>query len=297
MIIDSHAHLTHYQFKQGFRFLCAGDTGYTVVDGTLSDVINSCKMQQVIGSIEPAISFESNALIRDFQPPKGYSFYRAVGVHPTRVHQTKLKNRKLLEDYINSETVAIGETGLDYHYPRKEQHRVLQKLWFKYQIKLADKYKLPLILHIRQANEDAIKILTKYKGKLHGGVVHCFSGAPEIAEQYLSLGFALGIGGTLLQKNEASTRLRKSVKAAPLEQLIVETDAPFVLPEFPYEGSKKSRRKVRNTSTILPLIVQEIAEIKGIDVETAERVIYSNTIGIFNLPIEESESPHNENLA
>lgn len=297
MIIDSHAHLTHYQFKQGFRFLCASDTGYTVVGGTLSDVINACKMQQVIGSIEPAISFESNALIRDFQPPKGYFFYRAVGVHPTRVHQTKLKNRKLLADYIAGETIAIGETGLDYHYPRKEQHRVLQKLWFKYQIKLADKYKLPLILHIRQANEDAIKILTKYKSKLHGGVVHCFSGALEIAEQYLSLGFALGIGGTLLQNNDASARLRKSVKAAPLEQLIVETDAPFVLPEFPYDGSKKSRRKVRNTSSILPLIIQEIAEIKGIDVETAENVIYTNTIRFFNLPIEESENPHNENLA
>lgn len=297
MIIDSHAHLTHYQFKQDFRFLRAGDTGYTVVDGTLSDVIGACKTQQVIGSIEPAISFESNALIRDFQPPKGCIFYRAVGVHPTRVHQTKLKNRKLLADYINSETVAIGETGLDYHYPRKEQHRVLQKLWFKCQIKLADKYKLPLILHVRQADGDALTILKKYKSRLHGGVVHCFSGAPEIAEQYLSLGFALGIGGTLLQRNAAAGRLRESVKVAPLEKLIVETDAPFVLPEFPYEGSKKSRRKIRNTSTILPLIVQEIAEIKGIGVETAERVIYGNTIGIFNLPIEESESPHDKNLA
>jgi len=297
MIIDSHAHLTHYQFKQGFRFLCASDTGYTVENGTLSDVIGSCKMQQVIGSIEPAISFESNALIRDFQPPKGYTLYRSVGVHPTRVHQTKLRNRKLLADFINSETVAIGETGLDYHYPRKEQHRVLQKLWFKHQIKLADKYKLPLILHIRQADEDALKILEKFKNRLHSGVVHCFSGAPDIAEKYLSLGFVLGIGGTLLQRNAAADRMRESVKTAPLEQLIVETDAPFVLPEFPYDGSKKSRRKVRNTSTILPLIIQEIAAIKGIDVETAERVIYSNTIDVFNLPIEESENPHNENLA
>lgn len=283
MIIDSHAHLTHYQFNQVFRYLCARETSYTVENGTLSDVINACQGQGIIGSIEPAISFESNALIRDFQPQNGYVFYRAVGVHPTRVHLTKLKNRRRLTHFIDNETVAIGETGLDYHYPRKEQHRLLQKVWFRYQIGLADRNHLPLILHIRSANEDALKILTKYKSKLHGGVVHCFSGAPDVAEKYLSLGFALGVGGTLLQNNDAADRLHESVKAAPLEMLIVETDAPFILPEFPYDGSKKSRRKIRNTSTILPLVIEEIAKIKGIDIETAERVIYNNTMRIFNL--------------
>lgn len=285
MIIDSHAHLTHHQFKQDFRYLYVNEKEYAVESGTLTDIIEACKAQKVIGSVEPAISYESNELIRDFQPPEGFKFYRAVGVHPTRVHLTKLNCLKKLADFIASDTVAIGETGLDYHYPRKEQHRILQKIWFKYQIRLADKNNLPLILHIRKANEDALKILNKYKVRLHGGVVHCFSEAPDVAKQYLSLGFALGIGGTLLQNNSAAERLRESVKIVPLEMLIVETDAPFILPDFPYEGTKRSRRKIRNTSMILPLVIEEIAKIKGIDSEIVNKVIYDNTIRIFKLSV------------
>ena len=291
MIIDSHAHLTHPLFDQEFRFLRWYEHDFSVANGARASVTQASVNNRIIGWIEPAISFESNQSISQAQAPDGMRMYRAVGVHPTRVWLTKLRNRKKLPAFVHPDTVAIGETGLDYHYPRRKQHRLLQKLWFKYQIRLADEYKLPLILHIRQADDDALKILKRNRSRLHGGVVHCFAGGPETARKYLSLGFALGIGGTLLQEKNARL-LRESVKAAPLTQLLVETDAPYVLPDFCYEGSNKSKRKIRNSPAILPRVLEEIANLKGIDLTTAEKAVFRNTIRIFRIDDSEHRMIH-----
>ena len=190
--------------------------------------------------------------------------------------------------------VAIGETGLDYHYERWQQHRIRQKIWFRWLIRLADEKKLPLILHIRNADEDAIKILRRYRGRLHGGVCHCFCSGPEAAKIYTQeLGLCLGIGGALLEGRERTRRLQEAVAATPLSFLLLETDGPYVKPARPAQVSRKKWEKARNTSLILPAVAEEIARIKGVDVSLVERVTEENTRRLFGIgePVRGDERP------
>ena len=153
-----------------------------------------------------------------------------------------------------------------------------------YQIKLAHKRNLPLILHIRSADDEALKILKKYRKKLHGGVAHCFSGNSATAQAYIELGFALGIGGMLLTAGERGETLRKTVREVPLSSLLVETDAPYVLPDIgPLICSRSQRKKLLNSSLILPEVVREIARIKELSADATEQVIYQNTVRVFGL--------------
>lgn len=172
MIIESHAHYSHKRFDGVFRYL----TGeLTAREGQREDLLDRLRESGVVLSIEPAIDFESNrrtaALYR--QHP---DFIRlAVGVHPTRTHQAPWRQRRQLEVWAREPGVAaIGETGLDYHLPRK--HRLTQLLWFRYQLGLARRLGLPLVLHIRMADRDALVMLRRRRRQLPGGVVHCFQG-------------------------------------------------------------------------------------------------------------------------
>lgn len=196
-----------------------------------------------------------------------------------------MRDFKRVEEYSErAGIVAIGETGLDYHYERREQHRFRQKIWFQWQINLADKRGLPLILHIRMANEDAIAILRKNRKKLHGGMCHCFSGGPDEAKIFTEeLGLHLGIGGTLLMKPEISEPLRQSVVAVPLEYLLLETDGPYVKPVKPEDISGKKWTKARNTGLILPAVAAKIAEIKGVTADEVMKTAADNTRRVFRL--------------
>ena len=162
---------------------------------------------------------------------------------------------------------------------------MVQLRWFIFQILLAHHRKLPLVLHIRQADKMAIPILRLFKPFLHGGVAHCFYGDVSTAQAFIRLGFHLGIGGTLLQDNEAGETLRETVRQIPLEHLLLETDAPYVHPSCDVITSGKMRSKVRNTSLILPAIAQKIADLKNIDVETVERQTTQNTIDTFHIKL------------
>ena len=277
MIIESHAHYSHKRFDGAFRYL----TGeLTAREGQREDLLNRLRESGVVLSIEPAIDFESNrrtaALYR--QHP---DFIRlAVGVHPTRTHQAPWRQRRHLEVWAREPGVAaIGETGLDYHLPRK--HRLTQLLWFRYQLGLAQRLGLPLVLHIRMADRDALAMLRRRRHQLPGGVVHCFQGDWDTARAYLDLGFCLGIGGALLRRE--SEALRDAVARAPLDRLLVETDSPYVLPDVPWTGSKKSLSRVRNSSLLLPRVVEEIARLKHLPPKTAEAAILENTRRVFHL--------------
>lgn len=277
MIIESHAHYSHKRFDGAFRYL----TGeLTAREGQRKDLLDRLRESGVVLSIEPAIDFESNrrtaALYR--QHP---DFIRlAVGVHPTRTHQAPWRQRRQLEVWARELGVAaIGETGLDYHLPRK--HRLTQLLWFRYQLGLARRLGLPLVLHIRMADRDALVMLRRRRRQLPGGVVHCFQGDWDTARAYLDLGFCLGIGGALLRRE--SEALRDAVARAPLDRLLVETDSPYVLPDVPWTGSKKSLSRVRNSSLLLPRVVEEIARLKHLPPETAEAAILENTRRVFHL--------------
>ena len=250
-----------------------------------SNLIEEFRSAKISAVIEPAIELESNERLLDLSREYPDFVFPAVGVHPTRTPQTPWSARKQVEEWSKDKNViAIGELGLDYHHDRKEQHRLKQKLWFIWQILLADKRNLPVILHIRLADRDAIRILRFFKNKLHGGVCHCFTGDAETARIYTQeFGFLLGIGGYLLQGTETSRALEEAVKETPLEFLVLETDGPYVKPKAPEGISGKQWKKSRNTSLMVPEVAKRIAEIKGIDVEEVEQNTTKNVKNHFKI--------------
>lgn len=181
--------------------------------------------------------------------------------------------------------IAIGECGLDYHYKREEQHRLKQYMWFLYQLNLAWKLKLPVILHVRDAHEDALRILRWHPARKLGGVIHCFNGTWETAQKYLELGYHIGIGGSILQQEERARDLWEAVRHIPLDRILIETDAPFILPYCKDILPPKLLRRARNTSLILPAVINKIAELKDISPAEVEKATTENTIRLFNLPI------------
>lgn len=283
MIIESHAHYSHYKFEQGFRHLSYKNGLFSIDESNRENLFTDLKVSGIKASVEPAIGIESNEKIYSLSLLYPDFIYPAYGCHPTRTFLAKWKNRKAIDKYASSDKcIAIGETGLDYHYNRKEQHRLCQKRWFRYQIKLAYKLKKPLILHIRKASGDALKILTKNKKRLSGGVVHCFCDDYMVAQAYINLGLHIGIGAALLT-DENKCKLTEAIKHIPLERIIVETDAPYVLPDTDIFKTKKKKRKVRNSSTVIYAVIEQIAKIKGMSTSQVEETVYNNAIKLFSL--------------
>ena len=285
-MIDSHIHLSYKYFDQIFPYIdFDGEDFKIVADGRRDALIDEMKSRGISCCIEPAIDVDSNELLLNLSKGCDGFIYPAVGNHPTRCINSKLRDFKRVREFSKVDgIIAIGETGLDYHYERKDQHRLKQKIWFQWQINLADKLGLPLILHIRQADEDAVKILRKNQKKLHGGVCHCFCGGADIARIYTEeFGLCLGIGGTLLMKPEYRRQLEETVIATPIEYLLLETDGPYVKPERPDAVTGKKWTKARNTSLILPAVAEKIAYLKGISVEEVLRITEENTKRVFKI--------------
>ena len=199
MIIDSHSHYFHHKFdaRSPCIFEKNGELGTLTLDR--EELLLKMREEGVAGFVEPSIGLDTIEKQLELSQAHSSFMWSTVGVHPTRCIRTPWKKRKQLFEYAKAPSVvAVGELGLDYHIPRKAQHRFWQKAWFLYQIKLAHRLHLPLVLHIREADRDAVKILRRNKGRLGGGVVHCFSGSLENARDYVALGLSLGIGGKLL---------------------------------------------------------------------------------------------------
>lgn len=285
-MIDSHIHLSYRYYDQTFPYIDYDGREFTIAaDGRREAVIEEMKARGVSCCIEPAIDVDSNELLLNLSKESDGFIYPAAGNHPTRCIHSNFRDFKRVRKFSEGDgIIAIGETGLDYHYERKEQHRLKQKIWFQWQINLADKLKLPLILHIRLADDDAVRILRRNRKKLHGGVCHCFCGGPDIARIYTEeFGLSLGIGGTLLMKPEYRKQLEEAVIATPVEYLLLETDGPYVKPAKPESVSGKKWREARNTSLILPAIAERIAELKGMEAEDVIRITEENTRRVFGL--------------
>ncbi|MBP5270293.1 MAG: TatD family hydrolase [Clostridia bacterium] len=288
-MIDTHAHYTHQKFNvtSDYRFLsCDGENCY-VKTGRLGDVFRDMKEAGIDAVVEPAIGIESNrAILEEYRQNRGF-IYPAVGVHPETAGETPRGRRRELADLIASEgVVAVGETGLDYHLPKFIKSRFAQRFWFRYQIRAAYRAGLPLILHIRDADREALAVLRRRRKKIHGGVVHCFSGDADAAREYLALGLYIGIGGGLIEHGKMSERLREAVKIIPAERILLETDAPYMAPGIEIDGKRLSDR-VRNTSSVIRAVAAEIARLKG---TTPEEVIAASDTGakaLFGIRIEQ----------
>lgn len=192
------------------------------------------------------------------------SFYYAVGLHPSFVKAASDVEwvQEVLPKYIHGRTVAIGETGLDYHREdTTEEEKKWQQACFRAQIRLASDKNLPLILHIRDkeneslALKDGLAILKEFSLRPEAGVFHCFHYSIEQADtvkKYEKLGFCFGIGGKLCDRKDEG--FRRMVRRLPLERLVLETDCPYVKPEG-LSG------KV-NSSVAIPIIAKELAQLK-----------------------------------
>ena len=287
MIIDSHAHYNNNAYKKPFRYLTYGDDGYALKEGDLDQLFRELLDANIPYSIEPGVSLESCKEVLELAAQYPGRIFPAIGIHPTRSIFEKWSDRHKLAEYANRPgVIAIGEIGLDYHYKREEQHRLKQQIWFIYQLNLAWKMKLPVILHVRDAHDDALRILKWHPARKLGGVIHCFYGSKEIAEQYLKLGYHIGVGGSVLQLEERAKDLWEAVPHIPMDRILVETDAPFILPYCKDVIQPKLLRRARNTSLILPAVINKVAELKGISADEAEKATTENAVRLFRLLIE-----------
>ena len=286
MIIDSHAHYNNNAYKKPFRYLTYDKGGCALKEGELPQLMQEMDNADIRYFIEPGVSLQSCEEVLQLCSEYSGRIFPAIGIHPTRSIFEKWSDRYKLAAYANTPgVIAIGEIGLDYHYKREEQHRLKQHIWFIYQLNLAWKMKLPVILHVRDAHEDALRILRWHPARKLGGVIHCFYGSREIAEQYLKLGYHIGIGGSVLQLQERAKDLWEAIPHIPMDRILVETDAPFILPYCKDVIQPKLLRRARNTSLILPAVIKKIAELKGIPADEVEQATAENASQLFSLSI------------
>ncbi len=202
-----------------------------------------------------------------------YSFiYGAVGVHPSEVEELNEEKMERLRVLCGHEkVVAVGEMGLDYHYP--EPAKAVQKEWFERQLALAGEVKLPVIIHSREAAKDTLDIMRANHAGEIGGVVHCFSYAKETAREYLEMNYYFGIGGVITFHN--AKKLKEAVQYIPMDRILLETDSPYLAPQ-PHRGE-------RNSSLNLPYVAEAIAELKGISQEDVIEITEQNARKLFGI--------------
>lgn len=196
------------------------------------------------------------------------NIFVTIGYHPDVASEVTSLDLVYLEEQLkHDKVVGLGEIGLDYHYGKENMDK--QKELFKKQLELAHKYDLPVVVHTRDAIQDTYDILKEYDGRC---VLHCFSESIEMARLFLKKGFYFGIGGVLTFKN---SKLYQVVRELPLENIVLETDSPYLSPE-PYRG-------LTNGPWNIPIIAQKIAEIKEMDANVIASMTTLNASRLFDL--------------
>lgn len=200
-----------------------------------------------------------------------YAFiWAAAGVHPHDA-ETPLDMARLRSLGAHPRVVAIGETGLDFY--RDWSPRPLQEKWFRAHILLALELGKPLIIHSRNAGEECLSILRELDAARAGGVFHCYSEDENFAARLREINFLVSFPGSVTFKK--ADELRRIVKAIPLEQIMIETDAPYIAPE-PHRGK-------RNESSFIVETARKLAEIKGLPLEELARQTSETAIKFFRI--------------
>ena len=254
MFFDSHAHLDDEKFNNDRETVLASmqEAGISYITN-IGDDLASSRRSLVLAKRYPFV-------------------YAAVGVHPHNVENMTEKDIEELTLLAAEEkAVAIGEIGLDYYY--ENSPRELQKKWFRRQIELALELDMPIAVHNRDSNADCMEILKKYDIKKIGGVMHCYSGSAEMAQEVIRLGMYISMAGPVTFKN--NRRGVETVKEIPLEHILIETDSPYLAPE-PVRGTRNDSRNVR-------YVAEKIAEIKGISVEEVAKVTTENAKKLYRI--------------
>ena len=251
MLIDSHAHiqLDKFDVDRGAVLERAQEAGVHAI--------------MVIG-FDLETSRGAIALAEEHDP-----IYATVGVHP---HDAKDLDDETVRIFRNlaahPKVVALGEMGLDYY--RDLSPRPIQQAAFERQLDLAEELNLPIVIHNREAYHDILPILQARRGRIRG-VMHCFSGDVEIMHQSLALGFHIGIGGPVTYRK--SDALQEVAQKAPADALLVETDCPWLAPQF--------RRGRRNEPAYVRATAEKIADLRGISLEEIGEITTQNFEELF----------------
>lgn len=256
MIFETHAHYDDESFDEDReQLLCS------LPEQGIGKVIN------VGASIETTKTTLALAAKYDF-------IYAAVGVHPSDIDGLNEETYAWLKRQATlPKTVAIGEIGLDYYWDKEPEVQKAQRYWFKRQLELARETKLPVIIHSRDAAADTMEVMRDAHAEEIPGVIHCYSYSKEMAQEFIRMGYYIGVGGVVTFKN--AKKLKETVESIPLERILLETDCPYMAPE-PY-------RATRNNSSNIPYVIAKIAELKGITVEEVEHVTEQNARKLFSL--------------
>ena len=248
MYIDTHCHLSREDYDD------------------IDKVIEGNKNANVDKIVVSGCSRESIEEVMDLKD-RYDMVYVMIGYHPEYADTVTESDLDYLKSLLGEKkVVGIGEIGLDYHYTKENKDK---QIWlFEEQLKIANAFNLPVVIHSRDATMDTINTLKKYKVK---GIIHCFSGSLETANIYISMGFLLGIGGVVTFKN---SKLKDVVKEVPSESIVLETDSPYLAP-VPFRG------KI-NSSKYLEFIANFIADIKNISVEELAEITSKNASSLFD---------------
>ena len=233
----------------------------------IDEVLKNAKKSNVNRMINNGCDKKSNEEVLELTQ-KYENIYGAIGIHPENVEEYTKEDLKNIEENIkNKKIIAIGEIGLDYHYTKENKES--QKELLESQLKIAEHYHLPVIIHSREATEDTINTLKKYKIT---GVIHSFSGSLETARIYIKMGYLLGINGVITFKN---SKLKEVIKEISLDNIILETDSPYLTPE-PFRGKRNEPARIHE-------IAKFICELKGVSLEELARITNENIKRIFDI--------------
>lgn len=255
MLFDTHVHLN--------------DSSYENYNKIIDDALKENVKKMVV------IGFDLESSKKAVEIANKYPFiYASIGIHPSESLQDYDKDLIELEKLISNKVVSIGEIGLDYHYDNIDKFR--QKDLFTKQLKLASKYKLPIVIHSRDACNDTFVILKENKHLYKKGIMHCYSYSKEMAKDFIKLNFLFGIGGVVTYKN--AKELKEVVKELDLKYIVLETDAPYLAPT-PNRGKQ-------NEPQYIKYVAKEIANIKEISEEDTQEITYKNACNFFEVEYE-----------
>ncbi len=250
-MIDTHSHINFEEYKADF-------------DNFLNDLKANEIEKVIIPGVEPATFKEISDLTNKYE-----MLYGAIGVHPSEAKTYTSQTTIGIKEYLkNKKIIAIGEIGLDYYW--ETETKELQKEIFRAQLEIGQELNVPVLIHDREAHEDTFEILKDYN--LKTVVYHCFSGTKDYALKCIDKGYYIAVGGIVTFKNAKD--LKETVKAVPLDRLLLETDAPYLAP-VPYRGKL-------NSPKYLKYIAQEIANLKNTNVEEIKNITTQNAKRIFN---------------
>lgn len=255
MIIDTHCHLNSEELYS-----------------KRAECINKALLLGVNKMIVVGYDVASSKLAIEIAKEYSGIIYAAVGIHPSETIKVESDALQIIEQLAQEpQVVAIGEIGLDYYW--KEAPKDLQKQYFAEQIKLAYKYKLPFIVHMREATEDTLELLNENHQFIRKGIMHCYSGSKESVNDFVKLGLYISFGGPLTFKNARVPK--EAIKCVPASRLLIETDCPYLTPH-PFRGKE-------NEPANVTLVAKEAATILDISYEELCQTTYDNSLRIFDL--------------